>query len=173
MAQAGQRQNIHFDQVLLGHPVLGQEWAASANAGTIDQQVDLPVTFLQFQQEPGEPQRLTQVTGTEQHFHAKTLGQFNRNTFQLITLAGHQNQAAATPGQRFGHRQADAAGSASDQSVTGHAVLHRNSSAPRRRCHGRGALFILAQSLQGAGLVRLHRRWNLVSVLPRLRSRRW
>ena len=40
--------------------------------------------------------------------------------------------------------------------------------APRRRrsCHGRGALFILSQSLQGPGLLRLHRLRNPVLARP-------
>ncbi|MNT87779.1 hypothetical protein D3C72_2282340 [compost metagenome] len=54
MAQAGERQNVHFDQVLLGHPVLRQERAAGADAGAVDQQVDLPVTFFQLQQKAGQ-----------------------------------------------------------------------------------------------------------------------
>ena len=67
MAQPGEGEDVHFDQVLLGHPVLGQERSAGADAGAVDQQVDLPVAFFQFQQKPGQAQRLAQVTGPEQH----------------------------------------------------------------------------------------------------------
>ncbi|MNE78865.1 hypothetical protein D3C80_1753070 [compost metagenome] len=45
-----QGEDVDFDQVLFGHPVLAQERPAGADACTIDQQVDLPFTFLQFQE---------------------------------------------------------------------------------------------------------------------------
>ncbi|MNP80913.1 hypothetical protein D3C76_1791350 [compost metagenome] len=55
MAKAGEGEDVHLDQILLGHPVLGQERTAGTDTGAVDQQVDLPVTFLQFQQKSGQP----------------------------------------------------------------------------------------------------------------------
>ena len=130
VAHAGQGQDVDFDEVLLGHPVLGQERPAGADAGAVDQQVDLSLTLFELQQKAGQAQRLAQVTGAKQYLDAEALGQFQCNAFQLITLAGHQNQATATPCQGFGQCQADATGGAGDQSVTGHAFLHRNAAGP-------------------------------------------
>lgn len=124
MAQARQSEDVQVDQVLLGAPVLRQKRSARADARCIDQQVNLMRAVFQLQQEARESQRFAQVACTKQHFHAKTLSQFQCNCFQQVALTGDQNQAATTACQRFGHCQAYAAGRAGDQGVTGHAFLH-------------------------------------------------
>ncbi len=124
MAQAREGQNVQIDQVLLCTPVLSQKRSAGADARSVDQQVDLVGTVFQLQQKAREPQWLAQIAGSKQHFHAKTLSQFQCNCFQQVALAGDQDQVATATCQRFGHRQAYAAGRAGDQGVTGHAFLH-------------------------------------------------
>ncbi|MNQ87210.1 hypothetical protein D3C85_1024250 [compost metagenome] len=137
MAQACEGQNVQLDQVLFMAPVLGEKRPVRTDRRAIDQQVDLPFAFLQFQQETGEAQRLTQVASTKQYFHSETLSQFNGDAFQQVTLPGHQNKAAPPAGEGLGHGQAEAAGGAGDQSVTGHAVLQAHAGAlQHERCRG-------------------------------------
>ncbi|MNF74506.1 hypothetical protein D3C84_565400 [compost metagenome] len=123
MAKSGQGENVHFDQVLLVAPFLGQERPVGANAGAVDQQVDVTLAFFKFQQETGQAQWFAQIAGAKQHFNAKTLGQLDGDAFQWVTLAGHQDQIASPTCQRLGQCQAQLTGGTSDHGVTGHAVL--------------------------------------------------
>ncbi|MNV51188.1 hypothetical protein D3C71_1432280 [compost metagenome] len=123
MAQAAQGQHVDFKQVLLVGPLMGQEWPVGAQAGTIDQQVDAPLAFLQLQHEARQAQRLAEVAGTEKHLDTEALGQLDGHRLQRFTLACHQDQVAPAPRQGFRQGQAQAAGSTGDHGVTGHARL--------------------------------------------------
>ncbi|MCY1181399.1 hypothetical protein D9M73_219000 [compost metagenome] len=65
MAKSGQGENVHFDQVLFVAPFLGQERPVGANAGAVDQQVDVALAFFKFQQETGQSQWFAQITGAK------------------------------------------------------------------------------------------------------------
>ena len=75
MAKACESEDVDLDQVLLVAPLLGEEVPVGADAGTVHQQIDLPLAFLQLQQETRQPQRFAKVTGAEQYFHTKALGE--------------------------------------------------------------------------------------------------
>ncbi|MNP05809.1 hypothetical protein D3C76_977700 [compost metagenome] len=123
MAQAAQGQNVDFQQVLFVGPLMGQKRPVGAQAGAVDQQVDTPFAFFQFQYEARQAQRLAEVAGAEQHLDTKALGQLDGHGFQRFPLTCHQDQVAPAPCQRFRQGQAQAAGSTSDHGVTGHARL--------------------------------------------------
>ncbi|RMU38457.1 hypothetical protein ALP29_200205 [Pseudomonas syringae pv. avii] len=131
MAKPCEREDVQVDQVLFGTPVLRQKRSAGADARRVDQQVNLMRAVFQFQQEARKTKRLTEVACAKQHFYAETLRQLQGNCCQQIALAGNEDQAVTATCQRLGHGQTYAAGSAGDQGVTGHAVLHRTYCARR------------------------------------------
>ena len=120
MTEAGEGQNVDLNQLLFAAPLLLEKGAGCAEAGVVDQQVDLLVRQFQLLQQAGYLQRLAKVAGAEQHLDAEALGQLVGDALQGVALAGHQNQVAATAGQGFGNGQANPAGGAGNQGITGH-----------------------------------------------------